>query len=124
MTLNTVPTVLGTLRLISDSPNWLYNEFQQVGTDFENAAQVEAYDRNQISSSVEEEQELMTQLGISAGHAIIEFGCGTGTFAIQAALVGAYVYAVDVSQAMLQYAQQKAQKAGVLDNIEMKLNVV
>lgn len=82
------------------------------GVDFEDAAQVEAYDRNQTSSTPEKEQALVTRLGISSGHTVIDLGAGTATFAIQASLAGASVHAVDVSQAMLTYAQSKAQKAG------------
>ena len=67
-------------------PTWFYNEFQQVGTDFEDIAQVAAYDRNQLSSSVDAERALVTRLGIAPGTRVIDFGCGTGTFAIQAAI--------------------------------------
>jgi ubiquinone/menaquinone biosynthesis C-methylase UbiE len=41
------------------------------------------------------------------------FRSGTGTFAIQAALRCEKVYAVDVSQAMIDYAKTKAERAGV-----------
>lgn len=92
-------------------PAWYYDEFKQVGVDFEETAQVEAYDRNQ-KSSIQAEQALLKQLGISKGHRVIDFGTGTGTFAIQAALSGAHVYAVDISQAMLTYAQDKACAVG------------
>lgn len=101
-----------------NSPAWLYDEFQQTGTDFEDAAQVAVYDRNQSSSTPQAEQELLTKLGLASGDTVIDFGCGTGTFAIQAALMGAQVHAVDVSQAMLNYAQQKAKTAGVFDRIQ------
>ena len=94
-------------------PAWFYNEFQQVGTDFEDPSQVADYDHNQPSSSVEAERALVARLKISPGTRVIDFGCGTGTFAIQAAIAGASVYAVDVSQTMLNYAQQKAQADGV-----------
>ncbi|MBD2464525.1 methyltransferase domain-containing protein [Oscillatoria sp. FACHB-1407] len=94
------------------SPPWLYNEFQHVGTDFEDPTQVETYDRNQRSSTPETEQALITQLGIFGGHTVIDLGCGTGTFAIQAALAGAQVFAIDVSQNMLTYAQRKAESSG------------
>ncbi|MBD3883777.1 methyltransferase domain-containing protein [Phormidium tenue FACHB-886] len=94
-------------------PAWLYDEFQQVGVDFTDVAQVAAFDCNQRSSSVEAEQRLVTQLGIAAGHVVVDLGCGTGTFVIQAALAGASVQAVDVSLAMLTYAQQKAAQANV-----------
>jgi putative AdoMet-dependent methyltransferase len=88
-------------------PRWFYDEFRQSGVDFEDTAQVEAFDRNQRSSSEEAERELVERLGISAGHTVIDLGAGTGTFAIQACKTGAHVYAVDVSQTMLAYAQKK-----------------
>ncbi len=93
-------------------PAWYYDEFKQVGVDFEDVAQVEAYDRNQTSSTVESEQALVAQLGISANHTVIDLGAGTGTFAIQASLAGARVHAVDVSRTMLAYTQNRANKAG------------
>lgn len=98
-------------------PAWFYNELQQIGVDFEDTAQVEVFDRNQKSSTVEVERSLIERLGISKGHIVIDLGAGTGTFAIQAALAGADVYAVDVSPVMLDYARQKAGKANVI-NIE------
>ena len=83
-----------------------------VGVDFEDAAQVAVYDRNQTASTPEKEQALVARLGISAKHTVIDLGAGTGNFAIQASLTGASVHAVDISEAMLTYAQSKAQKAG------------
>jgi len=103
---------------MTNSPAWLYDEFQQVGIDFAEAAQVVAYDRNQSASGVATKRQLVTQLGITSGDTVIDFGCGTGTFTIQAALAGAKVYAVDVSQAMLEYAQQQAETIGVAESIE------
>jgi ubiquinone/menaquinone biosynthesis C-methylase UbiE len=102
---------------MSTIPAWFYDELKQIGTDFEDSSQVEAFDRNQKSSSVEAERSLINRLGISQGHTLIDIGAGTGTFAIQAARKGAHVYAVDVSKVMLAYAQQKASDANAL-NIE------
>ncbi len=96
---------------------WFYNDLQQVGVDFEDAAQVAVFDRNQTSSSQAAERSLIKYLGISTRHTIIDFGAGTGTFAIEAALAGAHVYAVDVSKAMLALAQKKADDANAV-NIE------
>lgn len=98
-------------------PAWFYNNLQQVGVDFEDIAQVAAFDRNQRSSSQEAERSLIEYLGISTGHTVIDFGAGSGTFAIEAALAGAHVYAVDVSNAMLALAGQKAHNANAV-NIE------
>ncbi|OWY65127.1 SAM-dependent methyltransferase [cyanobacterium TDX16] len=92
-------------------PTWYYNDLQQVGVDFEDPAEVAAFDRNQTSSTVAAERSLVAQFGISRGHTVIDLGSGTGTFAIQAALAGADVYAVDVSKTMLAYAQEKAIEA-------------
>lgn len=98
-------------------PAWYFDEYQQVGVDFEDLSQVEAYDRNQTSSTVEIERDLVDRLGISAGHTVIDLGAGTGNFAIQASLAGAYVHAVDISQTMLAYARDKSRKADA-NNIE------
>lgn len=43
---------------------WLFDEFKRVGVDFEDSAQVEAYDRNQTVSTPEKEQALVARLGI------------------------------------------------------------
>lgn len=82
-------------------PTWYFDEFNMAGVDFEDVTQVEAYDRNQTVSTPEKEQALVARLGIVPKQTVIDLGAGTGTFAIQAALAGALVHAVDVSQAML-----------------------
>lgn len=89
-------------------PAWYYNELQQVGVDFEDIAQVAAYDRKQKSNTPEINQTLIHRLGITTGQTVIEIGTGTGNFAIEAAKAGAHVHAVDISTAMLSYAHQKA----------------
>ncbi len=89
---------------------WYFDELKMAGVDFQDVAQVEAYDRNQTSSTPEKEQALVTRLGILAGQTVIDLGAGTGTFAIAAAMAGASVHAVDISQAMLTYAENKALK--------------
>ena len=91
---------------------WYFDESKMAGIDFQSMAQVEAYDRNQTSSTPELEQALVRRLGIQPGQTVIDLGAGTGTFAIEAAMAGASVHAVDISQAMLTYAERKAQKVG------------
>jgi putative AdoMet-dependent methyltransferase len=59
----------------------------------------------QPSSTPEKELALVTRLGITSGQTVIDLGAGTRTFAIQTALAGASVHGVDISQAMLNYAQ-------------------
>jgi ubiquinone/menaquinone biosynthesis C-methylase UbiE len=91
---------------------WYFDELKMAGVDFEDVAQVEAFDLKQPSSTPEKEQALVSRLGISSGHTVIDLGAGTGTFAIQTTLAGAFAHAVDISHAMLAYARNKAQKAG------------
>lgn len=94
-------------------PAWYFDESNMAGVDFEDTAQVEAYDRNQTASTPDKEQALVARLGIAAEHSVIDLGAGTGNFALQASLTGASVHAVDISKTMLTYAQSNAQKAGV-----------
>lgn len=99
--------------------SWQYDEFQQVGTDYGNKAEVEIYDPSHANfrDIVAESNKILDTLEIKASDIVIDFGPGTGTFVIQAAQRCARVYAVDVSQAMLNFAESKASRSG-LSNIE------
>ncbi|MBU0485328.1 MAG: class I SAM-dependent methyltransferase [Proteobacteria bacterium] len=101
------------------SITWLYHEYNQVGKDYSLPEEVEMYDarHSDFRDLIKESNAVLDTLGIKKTDILIDFGAGTGTFAIQAALRGAVVYAVDVSPAMLDYAKTKARKAGV-SNIE------
>ena len=100
---------------------WLYNEFKQVGKDYSKPTEVSMYDsRHSDFRDIEKESKaVLDTLAIGESDVVIDFGAGTGTFAIQAALRCARVYAVDVSQAMIDYAEKKAAEAGV-SNIEFR----
>ena len=91
-------------------PSWQYDEFKQVGKDFGSPMEVEVYDSSHADfrDLEAESNEVLDSLAIKPGDVLIDFGSGTGTFAIQAARRCAQVYAVDVSQAMLDYAKAKA----------------
>jgi cyclopropane fatty-acyl-phospholipid synthase-like methyltransferase len=99
--------------------SWQYDEFKQVGTDYSSKAEVEIYDSSHADfRDMEAESiKILDSLEIKGSDGLIDFGSGTGTFAIQAALRCARVYAVDVSQAMIDLAAGKAAKAGT-SNIE------
>jgi putative AdoMet-dependent methyltransferase len=94
---------------------WQYDEFKQVGRDYSAPAEVALFDssHSDFRDIAKESRIVLDSLGIGKDNVLIDFGSGTGTFAIQAALRGAKVYAVDVSQAMLDYAQAKAVKEGI-----------
>jgi putative AdoMet-dependent methyltransferase len=89
-----------------NKPDWFYNEWQQVGLDFEDQQQVSDYDTRQ-GSDPDAEQKLIEQLGIRPGQTLIDLGCGTGSFAIAAARHGAQVHAVDVSKTMLKHIERQ-----------------
>lgn len=100
-------------------PEWQYDEMKHCGVDYSDLAQVEVYDkRHQRFRDYEQEsQTMIDRLGLGANDTVIDLGCGTGAFTLCAAKHVKKIYAVDISQAMLGYCEQKAQKAG-LDNIE------
>lgn len=98
-----------------DRVHWQYDEFKQVGKDYSISHEVEMYDTSHSNfRDIEKEcNKILDDLFIGENDVIIEFGSGTGTFAIQAARRSAIVYAVDVSQAMIDFAKAKAEKADV-----------
>ena len=94
--------------------DWLWNEMQQVGTDYADITQVEAYDaRMGAFRDVDgENHEMLSLLGLPVGAAILEIGCGTGRFSRAATAQGFTVTAIDVSPVMLDYVQHKAAAEG------------
>ena len=68
-------------------PQWQYNELQQVGTDYTDSAHVEAYDQQmqKLRDIKKEIEYIIDCLNLKPGHTILEFGTGTGEFAIEAA---------------------------------------
>ena len=99
--------------------SWQYDEFQQVGTDYADMDEVEMYDsRHSDFRDMEAEGlQVLDLIEVRDTDVLIDFGCGTGTFAILAAKRCQHVHAVDVSQAMIDYAGAKADERGV-SNIE------
>jgi len=98
--------------------SWQYDEFKQVGIDYGDSTEVEAYDsRHAQFRDVDAEcTAILDTLAVTKQSVVIELGTGTGAFAIHAARRCASVYAVDVSSIMLEYAKQRSVKAG-LENI-------
>lgn len=89
---------------------WRYDESVQVGKDYSSNDEVSVYEEthSKFRDLIQESNELLDVLSVNAGHSLIDFGCGTGVLAIQAALRGMNVFAVDISQNMLAYAEKKA----------------
>jgi len=98
---------------------WHYDEMKQVGTDYADAKEVEAYDaRMHTFRDIKSETEnILESLHITQDQTLIEIGCGTGEFAIAAAGRCKKIIAEDVSLPMLEFARQKAERRNV-KNIE------
>lgn len=92
-----------------------YDEMIPAGRDFRNRDVVEQYDayHRRFRDIDAENAALVSALGLDGSQTIADFGCGTGAFALHAARHCAWVHAVDVSPAMLDYTQWRAQEAGV-----------
>ena len=94
---------------------WQYDEFRQVGKDYSLPDEVGVYDSSHADfRDIEKEsKDVLDRLGVGRDSTVIDFGSGTGVFAIQAARRCAHVHAVDISPAMLEFAQSKAALARV-----------
>ena len=101
-------------------PKWQRDETVQVGTDYSDPAQVEAYEARmeRVFEHTDVEHDAVIKLtGLSADSTLVDIGAGGGAFAVRAAGHCRNVHAVDVSAAMLVCARKAARRAGV-DNIE------
>lgn len=96
-------------------PSWQYDEFRPVGKNYGDSAEVDNYDASHgdFRNLQAEANASLDLLALDSDAILIDFGCGTGTFAIEAARRCKKVYAVDVSEAMLDYAGEKAARAGI-----------
>lgn len=96
-------------------PAWQFDEMNQVGKDYADVAEVAEFDacHGKYRDLEKEHKAIIDTLAIQEHQSVIDFGAGTGAFALQVASCSRTVYAVDVSQAMLGYAQQKAARHGV-----------
>jgi len=100
-------------------PKWQFNEMNQVGVDYTDISEVEAYDSRmtKLRNIPKEIEEIINLVGLTNDYVLLEYGTGTGEFAIAVAKHCSKVYAVDISSAMLDFAKQKAQNLGI-SNIE------
>ena len=101
--------------------DWLHDESKHIGKDYASSREVAMYDEShaKFRDVHKESNQLLDRLSVKPGQSFIEFGCGTGVLAIEAARRGLKVIAVDISSAMLAYAQTKANELGV-DSIVFK----
>jgi len=94
---------------------WQYDETRQIGTDYRDRKEVEAYDARmqRLRDVAAEAREIRTALRLSTDSTVWEIGTGTGECALALAATAKQVYATDVSPAMLEYARRKADRRRV-----------
>ena len=99
--------------------NWKYDEFQQIGKDYSQKNEVDIYEQthSQFRDIEKESKELLSFLRVSTNDILVDFGSGTGVFAIEASKICKKVYAVDISKEMLKNSSNKATKHNI-SNIE------
>jgi uncharacterized protein (DUF1330 family)/SAM-dependent methyltransferase len=106
---------------VPEQPVWHWNELQQVGTDYASVGEVERYEKRmgELRDLPAEDAAILKALDLPEHSHILEIGTGTGHFARAAAKAGHRVMAVDVSSAMLHYAEERAAAEG-LTGIEFR----
>lgn len=99
------------------TPGWFIDEKQIAGEEHLEEDRVARYDEK-VPFDPSDEIELLREHGLSAKDTVVDFGAGTGVFAVATAEYCARVVAVDVSDTMLEAAREKAEAGGV-ENVEL-----
>ncbi|HAG10666.1 MAG TPA: class I SAM-dependent methyltransferase [Desulfotomaculum sp.] len=99
--------------------SWYYDERKNAGVDYTDSKIAAEYDiqHSRFRDFEKDARLIMEKLELKPEHTVIDFGCGTGAFVIPTARLCRKIYAVDISQAMLNRCLEKARAAG-LSNIE------
>lgn len=95
-------------------PRWYYDEFKQVGVDYTDIEEVQAYDlRMQKLRDIKKEVSIIQDvLKISDSDLVLEIGTGTGELALNLSPYCRKIIAIDVSEKMIEFARIKAEKQG------------
>jgi cyclopropane fatty-acyl-phospholipid synthase-like methyltransferase len=96
---------------------WLLDEMTHAGEEHLDQAHVDIYDWKSATDP-SEDVEIFRAFGIDSTSTLVDFGAGTGTFALAIAPYCGRVVAVDVSHPMLASLRWKIEEMGV-DNIDI-----
>jgi putative AdoMet-dependent methyltransferase len=96
---------------MSQYPQWYYDEFKQIGVDYTDIEEVQAYDlRMQKLRDTESEFNMLRELlKIKDTDLILEIGTGTGELALKLSDHCRKVVAIDISKKMLDFAKVKVE---------------
>lgn len=91
---------------------WHYDESIQVGVDYRDPKEVEAYDGQMqgLRDPAADAKAIAAALALSKDSIVWEIGTGTGECGLALASACKQVYATDVSPAMLSFARKKAEQ--------------
>ena len=92
---------------------WFYDEFKHCGVDYSDAAIADEYDRRHenFRDFQAEAEQIIQVLGLGADDTVMDLACGTGGITEHLAKRVKTVYAVDISQAMLDRCRNKCEQA-------------
>jgi SAM-dependent methyltransferase len=96
---------------------WLIEELTFAGPEHLDPEFIAAYDRKQGHPDPRPDVEILAEHGVGLDSTVLDFGAGTGQFALAAAPRFGRLVAVDVSPAMVGSLQRRAAEAG-LANLE------
>src|SRR5665647_540402 len=96
---------------MSQDPRWYYDELKQVGVDYTNIKEVNAYDlRMQKLRDIETESKSIRELfKLKNSDLVLEIGTGTGELALNISAHCKSVVAIDISKTMINFARMKAE---------------
>ena len=92
--------------------DWEYDEYKQIGTDYMDDEEVKVYDENMrdLRNYQEEAEKIISLTDINKSKSIVDIGAGTGELALELAGFCEFIYALDISETMLEYARKKAER--------------
>lgn len=100
---------------MKQQPKWMYDESRHCGVDYASAETAEGYDsrHENFRDFQAEAAQIKTLLGLTRMDRVIDLGAGTGALAVYLAKDVEAIYAVDVSEAMLNQCRKKCQAKGI-----------
>jgi putative AdoMet-dependent methyltransferase len=107
-------------------PKWYYDENKPCGVDYTSYEEVAVYDEMHMKFRDYEKgaDEIIKRLDLGPDSVVIDMGCGTGAFALNASRKCRLVYAVDISATMLNYCREKAGKHNLFNIFFCKAGVL
>jgi putative AdoMet-dependent methyltransferase len=101
--------------MMTIAADWQFDETKFSGVDFSQEEEVAVYDsmHKKFRDYRKASEEIIRRLQLNSDSIVIDLGSGTGAFALNAADKCRTIYAVDISNAMLDYCRKQAEQKGI-----------